>query len=243
MLVSIICLIAIIIATVLPSIVNSLFMTKEFPTGTDLGNVEWLGFWGGYLGGFLGSVAALIALVITIWQQDKYNAESKEAARLSHLPALSFTFIPYAIHKDTVFNCMLIHPTGNVETHSMGDQETLRNYLKQYKNSHTIACYEIRNIGIWPAFEVQILANKKAWENDACANIGTIGINQAQFYIVALPSKQTTTICFFFKDVFNNSYMESCDISYDKSHCTYKYSSITPPKLQSKSPQTNLFKR
>ena len=77
---------------IIPAAVNCFFLYSNFLTAENLSNKEWLGFWGSYLGSAFALVATLVIFLMTYWQNEKVNKDTKfqikEQNRLSVLPML-----------------------------------------------------------------------------------------------------------------------------------------------------------
>ena len=65
-----------IVAILLPIIINCVFCYFHIPSVSDLTNKEWLGFFGSYLGGAFSGIFAIIAVIYTLKQNERNNKET-----------------------------------------------------------------------------------------------------------------------------------------------------------------------
>ena len=154
-----VCFTVMIFAAFVPKMVNILFMTKIFPSADDLQNPEWLDFWGSYLGGLLGSVAALFALVLNIWQQDKYRENTETDNRLRVMPAVTCRLTSKPQDEKSILSYIAIQNDWSIRSHTSINYDTFLKSRSEYASSRCVYL-KIDNIGLGPAFEVFLFADK-----------------------------------------------------------------------------------
>lgn len=223
----VICSIVMLCATFTPKIVNFLFMEKVFPSANDLQNPEWLGFWGSYLGGLLGSVAALIALVLTIWQQDKYHADTENSNRLSIMPAVIFSLTSQPENKKSILSYIAIQKDGSIYKHTAINYVSFVESCNEYTSKVSVYC-EINNIGLGPAFEVYLFTDKN--NKQQSTYLGNLSTGSSTTYLLIIPPKKSIKLILRFYDAYGNCYETESQINYKESEDSYGFSQSKRPE-------------
>ena len=226
----IICIVIILVSMLLPLFVNHIFKNSNYETAEGLGNSEWLGFWGSYLGGIFSSSAALIALYITIRQQELHHTDALTTIRLEYLPipAIDYHFkdISKEILLDTSF--LIYENDKSVSSQLIITEEDFRSYISKNIDTHLPIQIEISNIGNGAFLDLKIL-NKNGKPCELCS----LAPGEKENYYFAIPiMQQGIKLDLQFSDILGNIYTSNQEIVFDHKTNQVGFHSCSAPVLQ-----------
>lgn len=230
-LVLVICIVIALISLLLPPLVNHMFINAHFETGADLGNSEWLGFWGSYLGGVFSSSAALIALYITISQQEHHHSDSLTSIRLNHLPIPTIDYLFKDISKEPVLLDTLFLVYENDKTVSSQliiTEKDFRAYVSQNIDTHLPVQIEISNIGNGAFIDLTILNEG----GKPCSLCSLAPGMKANYYFAVPVVPEGITLKLQFSDMLGNIYSTTQEIVVDKETDQIGFLSYSAPVLE-----------
>lgn len=223
-----ICTATIAFAILLPKIVNCRFINGNYVTGADLTNKEWLGFWGSYLGGLLGSIAALVALFLTIHQQEKHHADAEESNRCLIMPAVICSLASKEACEDHTFSFLMISKNGDVTSYTTTTKERFKNFKKDL-SCESFFYFVVKNIGLGPAFNVNLYVND--FQTSHSVHIGGLSSNGEKAYVISFEQSQSYRLYLRFQDAFENTYSAESKITYNSETKGFSFFATKPPKL------------
>lgn len=187
-----------------PSTVN-LFTKNNLKATEQPVAPPWIGFWGSYLGGMLGSIAALLALFETRHQSRLQQFENNENRRLSVMPAIDMS-CRLKKNNETVSSFFILERNGSG---SVFCEQTKEEYYKYKPDKELILCFT--NIGLGPAFEVQISYDKNP--STAPIKVDSIKAGNTDIYgfnfSLSVNKDESFPFSVLFTDILGNTYKQS----------------------------------
>lgn len=226
----IICIVITLVSMLLPPLVNSIFKNAHYETAAGLGNPEWLGFWGSYLGGIFSSSAALIALYITIRQQELHHTDALTTIRLEYLPIPAIDYHFKDVSKEILLDTLLLiyEHDKSVSSQLIITEEDFRSYISKNIDTHLPIQIEISNIGNGAFLDLKILNGN----GKPCELCGLAPGGKETFYFAIPITQQGIKLDLQFSDILGNIYICNQEITFDQETNQVEFHSCSAPILQ-----------
>lgn len=241
----IISLILLVIAFLIPIIVNQCFIHLTIRSAFDLGNKEWLSFCGSYLGGIIGAFATLIALFATYKQNEIQHKstrdEMREQKRLQVLPAVSVS-IKDASYSE-IERSVVYYLDLETEEFGMGNIKDLSFFcnpeVKEYSSHFQL--FTIRNIGVAALLGANLLYKESKRDIKGIGFLGALQKGEeikVYFLFPDEPKYMKYNFAIKFFDIYGNAYEQFFSYSFrpcSEGHKTnIRAQTTSSPKLISK---------